>query len=717
MLVVQGCKEDPYYARPESLEPVIYKQLEERGNFKSYLACVDRANYKDVLNKTGYFTVFAPTDEAFAAFLSEHNYGSVEAIDLETVKKIVNFSIVYSAYTKERLDDYQSSDSSTWREDMAFKRRTAYYKWVYLDTVDGQPMYVVDMNAVGEEDDPAGTYQSNDYNNKHIPYFTENYFSYKNLSAYDYNYFYPETEFTGFNVVNAQVVESDNLAENGVFHIVDKVILPLPSLDDLIGSKPEYSEFKRLIDRYLVEYNLGSTELHDLYEKATGTRPNIYVKEYPDLLFAPGCENFLRYGLGEDYDAQIDGWTLFVPTNDAIQDFYDTKFLEFYGSVDAMPTQIIAEFINAHFFRTSVWPSKFDVTTNPFGEPARFNAESDVVDKKIASNGIFYGVSKVQETNSFYTLLGDIYLNPDYSMMLQALYTTNMYTIVKNTNLSFTIFMIPNSVFEEFGFTYDDVLSIWSLNNDFLGTVASTALNRIVNMNIVVNQKFEDFSGTGYIQTYGGEFIRYANGQIWGTGNIHNGETLFPKEKKTRSNGISYVLSNFLYYSIENIGKDIEQHDPYSKFYKYLEKSASGLSGYLYNLSTKEITNLSSADPYTILVPCDTAIDAAVRDGYLPAIGSVAFTEAEQEKVAKFIWFHCLKGSIIVPEIAATGTVKTLYKTVDGETYVRCDNTSGDILFFDDYGNIAKVVDPENTQYSKLGNNAVIHLVDNYLRY
>ncbi len=718
-LLFQGCKEDPYYARPESLEPVIYKQLVDKGNFTSYLNCLDRAGYKDILNRAGFFTVFAPTDEAFNSFLSANNYNSVDDIDIETVKQLVNYSIVYNAYSKDQLDDYQSTDSSGWIKDISFKRRTTYYKWVYPLDISGTTTNVVDMNAVGPEDSPAGSHRASDYNNKHIPYFTDNYLSKKNLSEYDYNYFFPQTNFSGFNVVDAQVVEKDLFAENGVLHTVDKVIMPLPSLDELIGSKPEYSEFKRLLDEYLVEYNYGSSDLHNKYAQATGNREDIYVKAYPTLNFAPNCENFLKYGQGEDYDAQMDGWTIFVPTNSAIQNFYDSKFLEHYESVDEIPQKLISEFVNAHLFRTTVWPSKFNITLNPFGEPARFDPASNVIDKQVGSNGMFYGVDKVQETDGFYTLLGDIYLNPEYSLMLQALYTTSLYAIVKNTNFNLTIFMIPNEGFEELGFSYDETINTWSLESEFLGNNAMQALLRIMNMTIIVNKNFDDFSGTGFIQTYGEEYIRYDEGFILSVGNGHNGESLVPKNKKVRSNGNSFVLANLPYYTTENIGRDIEDgsSNAYGKFYQYLEKSGVSLPGFLYDPIDKSITNLAISTPHTLIVPVDTAIDGAVRDGYLPPITAAFFTEEEQDMVAKFVYYHTLKGIIIVPENEVSGEVKTLYKTLDGSTYVTVSNENGKILFFDKQGNTSEVINPYDNGISKLSNNAIIYSSSNYLRY
>lgn len=81
----------------------------------------------------------------------------------------------------------------------------------------------------------------------------------KSLTATDYNYFYPTSTYTGFNVADiAKVVLKDIPAENGVIHVVDRVITSLPSLDQYIGSNPNYSEFKKILDKFLVQYVINA---------------------------------------------------------------------------------------------------------------------------------------------------------------------------------------------------------------------------------------------------------------------------------------------------------------------------------------------------------------------------------------------------------------------------------------------------------------------------
>src|SRR4029078_12102370 len=74
--VVFSCKKkfDDYYARPDNLDPAIYKQLESMGKFKTLLSLIDKAGYKQTLSSAGYWTLFAPSDSAIQADNDFKNY-------------------------------------------------------------------------------------------------------------------------------------------------------------------------------------------------------------------------------------------------------------------------------------------------------------------------------------------------------------------------------------------------------------------------------------------------------------------------------------------------------------------------------------------------------------------------------------------------------------------------------------------------------------------
>lgn len=718
-----GCEQEreEYYKRPSWLEPPIYNVLEEKGNFTAYLHCVDKANYKQILSAAGYYTVFAPTDVAFQSFLDAEGLSSVEEVDTLTAKEIVSYSIIQNAYTRERLDDYQSTDQEIWLENKAFKRQTKYFKGVYDETLDNKTIKVVDQNGVPYEEGSGYVFYYDDNNYKHIPYFTNEFMSFKNITAYDYNYFFPDKEFLDFNVVDAHVIEYDLLAENGIVHVIDKVILPLPNIEELITGNSQYSLFKEIIDNYLLEFDLAPASFQERYKEYSGITENIYMKVYPLLNYAPNCENFLKYGGGEYYDAQIDGWSIFVPTNDAIERFFSEKFLTYYGSLDNMSPDLIADFINAHMFRTIVWPSKFESTYNPFGEEARFDPESNVIEKRFASNGVFYGVDNIQKSDAFYTVMGEISLNPEYSLMLQAIKNLELNFIIMNNKFNFTVFLISNDEFESIGLTYDDDRNSWVIENTDLGTNPAVAISRLINLHVVFGNTITDLTTNNIVETYGGEYIRISNGRVWAAGNrFRDNVYQYATDGKEATNGYTYeVKPEPLVFSTKNIGDDIKKTFGSSKFYKYLIKAAEYNNGFVYDTVTSTIASVSNTENTTLFIPDDAAIDSAVNAGYLPAypeIGTFS-SDADLEKVSNFVMYHILPKSIVVPDGVISGEHETLYKTIDGKTYIVIMNDpGGDFALIDNHNRISYLT-TDKYHFNVLSNRAILHQIDNYLKY
>jgi hypothetical protein len=197
-------------------------------------------------------------------------------------------------------------------------------------------------------------YVDADNNAKHVTYFVDNFMASKGLSAADYNYFYPNSTYIGFNLFEAKVVVRDIPAENGVIHVTDRVISALPGLDEYISSRPEYSEFKRLFDRFLVQYALNPTVTQN-FQNVTGSSAQVFTKVFnAALAFSPNNENFLKF---QDNDGQQDCYSMFVPRNAELMQYINSVLLENYPSVDALPLNIVLDFVNAHLWRTAVWPS------------------------------------------------------------------------------------------------------------------------------------------------------------------------------------------------------------------------------------------------------------------------------------------------------------------------------------------------------------------------
>lgn len=725
-ITISSCnkKFDEYYKRPANLEAPIYQQLQARGNFKSLLAAIDKAGYKKTLSGAGYWTFFAPHDSAFQVYFKENNISGIDQLDSAACQKIVTYCLVYNAFKKERIGDYQSNTG--WIPDLAFRRRTANYVGVYngKDT-SGNPIKIINSNRNG-----ATFYVDADNNNKYIPYFVDNFMAAKALSSSDYNYFYPNTTYTGFNVADAIVTEKDIAAENGVIHIINKVVTALPSLDEYLGSKPEYSEFRKLFDKFLVQYVLN-TSVTQKYQAINGGSEDIFTKVFnASLAFSPNNENYLKL---QDNDGQNDMYTMFAPTNTALLNYINSVLLEHYTSLDQMPINIIYDFINAHLWQKAVWPSKFNSTFNFLGEEARFDPSSNIVDKRILSNGIFYGTNKVQEANVFSSVYGKAYLDPKYSMMT-ALLNLDLKFQISNIRQKYTLFLISNDEFNAAGYFSDATVSNitsqqWRYDPPGGGTslTASSALvrlQRILNLHVIPEVDITSTSGSGVAMSYGGEFVKYNGNKVVAAGNVVNNDPANVTQTKTAKNGSVHYLDDLLTFSENIIGNDIiklggsSTASPYYDFAQYLKNSS------IFTSSTGNIINVAAGTPYTVFIPDNNAIVKAVNDGLLPGTGTAPnkvpnfkpSTAAEKELVNKFIYYHILNKKTVATDGRESGSFETLFKNNNGDaTNIFVNNLVPNAMSLTDMDSrIANIILPSSNY---LSNRSVIHLIDNYLKY
>jgi uncharacterized surface protein with fasciclin (FAS1) repeats len=735
IIIFSSCRKkafDDYYGAPANLAPPIYQVLQGRGNFTNLLAVIDKSGYKATLSAAGYWTFFAPNDAAFQKYFTDNNI-SLDKIDSVTARKLVTYCLVFNAFKTDHLADYQSPTG--WMPISAYKRRTTYYDGFYTGQGPDGPNTIL-LSANRNANNNATNFVFGDNNNKYIPYFYDPYFTAKGLSAVDYNYFFPGTTYTGFNVVNASVVNKDILAENGVIDEIDHVITPLPSLEQKLASNPNYSVFKSLYDQFMVSY-IADPNATQRYFTLTHKTSNVYIKQYgATLAFAPNNENFLKI---QDNDGQQDGYSMFVPTNDVFAPYINDVILEFYKTLSALPANIVADLLNAHMWQTTVWPTKFANTLNYLGEPARFNVSTNIKDKQFCSNGIFYGTNQPQQANVFSTVYARAYLDPAYSIMTRLLDAT-LKAQVTSPGLKYTIFMLSDATLRSMGYDYNTTTSAFTYTVNGSTTSGATplaALQRILNINVVPtpNGELNNLSGDGIAESNGGEYIRWHNNTVSSGGTVEKNLTLNVVSSRTYSNGKVYFLSGGMLDAPTNtIAADIAVNaktttSPYYDFYQYLINSSA------YSAAANEIVNLQLGANYTVFIPTQAAMKQAVIDGFLPGTvsgTSVTFNynptlSTDKDKVARFIYFHILNGSSIAPDGKKGGTLGTAFPTflkdANGNTLsLIIFNQPGNLRVEDNQARFATVAPPNNLSYfpatsNYLGNRTLLHQIDNYLRY
>lgn len=719
LILLSSCSKDAYddyYGRPDTLEPPIYQQLEARGNFKNLLVLIEKAGYKDILGKAGYWTMMAPNDEAFTKYFQQQGITDVNKIDAETAGKIVRYALIYNAFRTEQLSDYQSGTG--WVADNAFRRRTAFYDGFITKTINGQPKVIVGANR-------NGGYAIGDNNNKYISYFTDEYFAAKSLSAVDFNYFYPNAQYSGFNVLDSKVTQADIIAENGIIHEIDKVNLPLPTLEQYLEQNPKYSKFRELLeDHGLVSY-FFSQEVTNTYRNYSGKSDDVYIKFYdPSLSFSPNNENYLKQA---DNDGQSDLYTILVPENAPLQEFIDKVLLKNYSSLNVLPLYIFRDFINAHMVQNAVWPSKGPSNSNALNENLRFDFNSDIVEAKILSNGFFYGTKKIQKSNLFYSVYTSAYLDPKFTMATRLMNDgSGLKEMISNISTRYTLFLPSDAKLMEMGFGYNATLSSWTYINPAVGGssiasgLARARLLRILYNGIVLtpNGELDDLSGSGIIRTgdmdLPGEYIKWKNNKLYAAGNeVTGGVPVGIIGHEDQQNGRTYYVDNLLQYSEEMQGLKIKRlsetaNSEYLSFFNYLKNSS------LYDAVTGKIQGVELGTSYTFVIPNNAAIAKAITKDVLPPSVTPS-SQYDKDRIANFIRAHILVNKIASDDGLTTGEFETLRKDDFGEkTYVLVQSTPGTLSFRDSYLNLAHYIP---AQSNNLADRSLIHLIDNYLTY
>lgn len=92
---------------PQMDEKNIVEVAREAGSFTVLIQAAQKAGLADFLSNTDNLTVFAPTDAAFAALLSELGADSLDDLDAATLEAVLRYHVVGAvAYSKDLVSGY-----------------------------------------------------------------------------------------------------------------------------------------------------------------------------------------------------------------------------------------------------------------------------------------------------------------------------------------------------------------------------------------------------------------------------------------------------------------------------------------------------------------------------------------------------------------------------------------------------------------------------------
>ena len=693
-----GCeKESDYYDKPDWLGAPLYEVLQNEGRFTHYLSCLERTLYAGMLKSGGYVTVMAPNDEAFEAYLSETGYPSIDAIPQEIVDKIVSYSLLQSYWRSENLSDYfQGQVNEKYIRGAGPKKQTHYFETIYEDP-DYDNQWVIDQN-VSAFDYVLGVKGVPD-NYKYLPVFMRSYFSQSGLEASDYREFFPHTPFvagqtsaTGElgNVFDAAILKPNMTAKNGIAHEISKVQLPLDNIDKFLNES-RFSRFKSLLDfkdlsgAFTYKSYSPGVNLTERFKilKPEANISTIYTKGYNNslLVFSPALELYDN----DLVQTQSNGYTLFVPSNEALTKYINERLLKYYPSLEEMPLEAITTLINTHMAETMIWPSQMQGAHAATGE--YINGEGatgadyfsmGILDKQFASNGFIYSIDHVLKSKLFETVYSEIFLNPAYSMLnagyIKYYENTMRVDLMKSAlsgypNERFTLLLFPDALLEEDGFSYAPLSQTFT-NTFVINTTAEERLKKLIRLHLFdgwVDNNHDaelDFSqggiaeygGWGFRTSNGGDVIRYKGNRLQATGNIEEQSMVNISQVETFDNGTAYSVDGLLQFSKRTTNASDAFGWNYNRLWYYLEQTAAEnpnvsefvayVKAALKGTDTDGLSGISEENFYTIIMPDNNAMAAAVANGDLPALSNVVIENPDaMDRAANFLRSHFLQGT------------------------------------------------------------------------
>ncbi|MNR11450.1 hypothetical protein D3C85_1277500 [compost metagenome] len=191
-------------------------------------------------------------------------------------------------------------------------------------------------------------------------------------------------------------------------------------------------------------------------------------------------------------------------------------------------------------------------------------------------------------------------------------------------------------------------------------------------------------------------------------------------------NGAAVYGKEALTYTVLPISKHIEKYgtlpaDPYYNFFQYLKGSI------LYTPATGAISGITDGVFYTFLIPTNAAIVQAVKDGLLPSIGAASLgvpnfapTDGlDVTKVSKFIQYHIVNKNSFASDGQKIGEFESLLKNDGGDAakITVTINTTTSLMVKDVTNRTVNVLLGPTDRSNVLSNRAIIHQINNYLKY
>lgn len=664
IILFTGCKKDDLiknkYQRPAWLAGKLYTQVLTKPELSTFAELLHVTGYDTIINISGSYTVFAPTNDAFTAYFQANpSYKSVSDMPKSEALNLIKYHLVQDAWTKKQL---QSLDIYGWIDtlDLNNNQPKGYKRETLLmeknKKVGVKYSLYKRQNSTLYRTDVIDTTQTSwnrvvfTDSRKYVPIFYKQYFDIYKLSISDYTFYFdrPFDSPSDLYYCGAKILGNEIFAENGFVYEVDKVVAPLKNGMEILSDKTQpnkYTDYLNLVNQFSeMTYNETETKRQPGADQGYVV-DSLFNLTYPQLIFDINSEKTKAprgsYGLPSSVTIRYHQGIV-APTNEALGQL-ESQFLaggNNWGSIANSPENIKRIIANSSL---SINPVYLTDIKNGFlnGESDIITVdESSIVQKQYGSNCTFIGVNKPLIPRAFSSVTGPVYTRKGFSKVMFAIEKSGLLSALKRKDANYSFY-----VESDLNSSADSSLIYESLNESFSAVTLAPAVKktgltvddlRLLLLNQIGVDQPTGIARKEFIPNLAGNYLVVDNvtGEVKGTAPTtygYNGSTVvhnIPQKISTNAdNGTTYEINNWFSFIANDLYTTISTK--YPKFHSLLQKA--GLSqDKLFKYSF-----ISDNQYYTVFVPSDSILNVTNTSGMTT------------KQLQSFLLLHFVQGDLI----------------------------------------------------------------------
>lgn len=634
------------YQRPERLQGKIYTLISQQKNMSIFAQFMVDIGYDKLLDKTGTYAAFVPTDSVMKIYLMQ-KYGTVDPaqIDSNVKSEIVRFHILPMPWS---LDQLQSLSSRGWisMSDISNNKPTAFKRKTLLR--EPNRTYKIQRFLSGKEpfdiilpDNDPTTNTRTVYTKtpKYAPLFFDGFMNAKGLSSADYSFYFNRPYENGeVFYANAKITGKELFAENGFVYQIDQVVEPLKNAEELLNNT-NYSDFLQLIHNNSVfKENVTATQAQE------GASQGAEVTTLYDLSYTSSHPMNIHDELVSSSSSTVERHNgLMSPSNEAMSKFFNDYLRGWGTNWSAVPKNIRLLFVNTHMSVEPVYQKDIQNGFYNYVGDILNSSDFDIEKATYGSNCTFLGLKKAIVPRYFSSVSAPLFLNPQFNSFLGSYVSVNLLSALKNPTTKFSFFIIDNaSVSRDSTLFVNELpngkyqIMAWNHQVDMMVNMTGSEYNSIFTRRLygqIGIQPILRRAKREFVETLDGRHIVVQNDTV--SGGVPSEFGLYSGRDTT------VVFSEITNYPITN-GKVYQCNGwmkfPTKKAYEYLRGTKfltllnkAGLASTL----NERLTFMDPSERYTIFMPSDSALNSVNAD-------QMSITDLKN-----LLSFHIVKGKFV----------------------------------------------------------------------